>query len=135
MCVLLCICSAGKLRWNLQKKLESDPSCSVLLIQVLVKELENCHKAAQRRNSEADTDKVATGQIKFVFRAEGCERLRVQSRRDPERFGAVQESSAVGTRQSRTQETGFSGNRSRFNSEYVALLLDFKVKFKISYRF
>ncbi|TKS91512.1 Phosphoinositide 3-kinase regulatory subunit 5 [Collichthys lucidus] len=31
--------SEGKLRWILQKKLESDPSCSILLIQVLVKEL------------------------------------------------------------------------------------------------
>nr|XP_046271007.1 phosphoinositide 3-kinase regulatory subunit 6 isoform X2 [Scatophagus argus] len=31
----------GMLRWSLQKKLESDPSCSISLIQLLVKELEN----------------------------------------------------------------------------------------------
>ncbi|XP_070703515.1 phosphoinositide 3-kinase regulatory subunit 6 [Pempheris klunzingeri] len=30
----------GMLRWSLQRKLESDPSCSVSLIQVLIKELE-----------------------------------------------------------------------------------------------
>ncbi|XP_042249158.1 phosphoinositide 3-kinase regulatory subunit 6 isoform X2 [Thunnus maccoyii] len=40
----LSVCSAGMLRWNLQKNMETHPSCSVLLIKILVKELEKMLK-------------------------------------------------------------------------------------------
>uniref|UniRef100_A0A3Q3IMA7 Uncharacterized protein n=1 Tax=Monopterus albus TaxID=43700 RepID=A0A3Q3IMA7_MONAL len=35
-----CLCSAGLLRWTLEKKVETNPSCSIPLIQALVRELE-----------------------------------------------------------------------------------------------
>ncbi|KAE8282873.1 Phosphoinositide 3-kinase regulatory subunit 5 [Larimichthys crocea] len=41
----------GRLRWILQKKLESDPSCSILLIQVLVKELKKKLKTTCKTQS------------------------------------------------------------------------------------
>ncbi|KAK1878315.1 Phosphoinositide 3-kinase regulatory subunit 5 [Dissostichus eleginoides] len=41
----------GMLRWSLQKKLEADPSCSVSLIRLLVKELEKRQEMIQKTQS------------------------------------------------------------------------------------
>lgn len=56
--------SAGKLRRTLQRKLRSNPSCCVFLIQALIGELEKCHVAAHQRNPD---DKVITGELSFFF--------------------------------------------------------------------